>query len=60
MAQTATRWVGWCDARAGWCVYLNRGGLSASVVAGPFQTREDAEALLGPELKQPHCIEAGK
>ena len=46
-------WAGWDDARAGWCVYLNHENMiEATLLAGPFNTREEAEVLLGTELKQ--------
>ena len=45
-------WAGWCDTRNGWCVYRNYENLlHADLLAGPFDTREEAEAVLGPELK---------
>lgn len=45
-------WATWCDSRYGWCVYRNdENQLQAQLLAGPFRTREEAEALLGPELK---------
>lgn len=46
-------WAGWDQARAGWCVYLNyETMLEATLMAGPFNAREEAEAVLGPALKQ--------
>ena len=46
-------WAGWDDARTGWCVFLNHENmLEATLLAGPFNTRDEAEAVLGPELKQ--------
>ena len=44
-------WAGWDDARAGWCVCINHENmLGATLVCGPFATREEAEAAMGPEL----------
>jgi hypothetical protein len=45
-------WAGWCDTRGGWCVYQTYENiLCDDLLAGPFDTREEAEAVLGPELK---------
>jgi len=49
-------WVSWCDMRAGWCVFRGwEGHTQACLMAGPFSTREAAEALLGPQLRQIGC-----
>ena len=40
-------WAEFWDLRNGWCVFRGRGAL-AILQAGPFASREEAEALLGP------------
>lgn len=47
------RFVAYSAQLAGWCVFVSRsGGLVSLQDAGPFSTREEAEALLGPALAQ--------
>lgn len=44
-------WSTYSEEHAGWCVWLQQpGSLAAEIVAGPFQTRKEADDLLGPLL----------
>lgn len=44
-----TVYVAYSDRKAGWCVFQSyEGTLHSDTLAGPFDTREEAEALLGP------------
>jgi hypothetical protein len=44
-----TVYVAYSNRKAGWCVFTSyEGTLHSDTLAGPFNTREEAEALLGP------------
>lgn len=44
-----TVFVAYSDRKAGWCVFQSYAGtLQCETLAGPFATREAAEAMLGP------------
>lgn len=45
------------QARGGWCIFESKQGATASeLVAGPFQSREAAEAQLGPSFAEIHLL----
>jgi hypothetical protein len=47
-------WAAYSTLHAGWCVWRGvQGAVDSVLVAGPFKTREEAEALLGPAAPTP-------
>lgn len=44
-------WAAYSTLHAGWCVWRGvQGAVDSVLVAGPFKTRDEADALLGPAL----------